>query len=120
MKDREVWRAAVHGVTKSQTQLSDGTATTGLQKQRNPIRCTPLSALVLLKEVGICGTISKYGEILEPCHQIVTVAFPGLLQKMWTIDVVRKVSPPSQLFFFFFFLTFPTNKGAANAQGIKV
>ena len=23
MKDREVWRAAVHGVAKSQTQLSD-------------------------------------------------------------------------------------------------
>ena len=23
MKDREAWRAAVHGVTKSQTQLSD-------------------------------------------------------------------------------------------------
>ena len=28
MKDREVWGAAVHGVTKSQTQLSDSTATT--------------------------------------------------------------------------------------------
>ena len=26
--DREAWRAAVHGVTKSQTQLSDSTATT--------------------------------------------------------------------------------------------
>ena len=25
MKDREAWRAAVHGVVKSQTQLSDGT-----------------------------------------------------------------------------------------------
>ena len=23
MKDREAWRAAVHGVTKNQTQLSD-------------------------------------------------------------------------------------------------
>ena len=23
MKDREAWRAAVHGVTKSQTQLND-------------------------------------------------------------------------------------------------
>ena len=28
MEDREVWGAAVHGVTKSQTQLSDSTATT--------------------------------------------------------------------------------------------
>ena len=28
VKDREAWRAAVHGVTKSQTLLSDWTATT--------------------------------------------------------------------------------------------
>ena len=28
VKDREAWRAAVHGVTKSQTQLSNWTATT--------------------------------------------------------------------------------------------
>ena len=30
--DREAWRAAVHGVTKSQTGLSDWTATTKLAK----------------------------------------------------------------------------------------
>ena len=30
VKDREVWRAAVHGVGKSQTQQNDWTATTGL------------------------------------------------------------------------------------------
>ena len=29
VKDREAWRAAVHGVTKSQTQLSDFTFTCG-------------------------------------------------------------------------------------------
>ena len=29
VKDRENWGAAVHGVAKSQTQLSDGTATAG-------------------------------------------------------------------------------------------
>ena len=28
VKDREAWRAAVHGVTKSQTQMSHGIATT--------------------------------------------------------------------------------------------
>ena len=27
VKDREVWRAAIHGVTKSRTQLSDRTTT---------------------------------------------------------------------------------------------
>ena len=29
LKDRETWRAAVHGVAKSQTQLSDLTTTKG-------------------------------------------------------------------------------------------
>ena len=28
VKDRQAWRAAVHGVTRSQTQLSDRTITT--------------------------------------------------------------------------------------------
>ena len=32
LKDREVWHAAVRGVAKSQTQLSDWTATTNLAK----------------------------------------------------------------------------------------
>ena len=31
-KDREAWRAAVHGVAKSQTRMSDGTGT-GVSKQ---------------------------------------------------------------------------------------
>ena len=29
VKDREAWRAVVHGTAKSQTQLSDGTTTHG-------------------------------------------------------------------------------------------
>ena len=33
-KDREAWCAAVHGVTKSQTQLSDWTTTTTTQQYR--------------------------------------------------------------------------------------
>ena len=31
--DREAWRAAVHGVTKSQTRLSDGTELNSLQEK---------------------------------------------------------------------------------------
>ena len=31
VKDREVWHAAVHRVTKSRTQFSDGTPTTYIQ-----------------------------------------------------------------------------------------
>ena len=34
VKDREAWRAAVHGVTKSQTWLSDWTRTTKLPARR--------------------------------------------------------------------------------------
>ena len=33
VKDREAWRAAVHGVAKRQTQLSDGTTTKGNFKE---------------------------------------------------------------------------------------
>ena len=36
MKDREAWRAAVHGVAKSQTQLSDWTELTGKHLRMAP------------------------------------------------------------------------------------
>ena len=32
-KEREAWLAAVHGVAKNQTRLSDGTITNSLQQQ---------------------------------------------------------------------------------------
>jgi len=35
--DREPWRAAVHGVTKSQTQLSDWTELNWTEKRRNQV-----------------------------------------------------------------------------------
>ena len=31
VKDREAWRAAIHGVAKSQTRLNDSTTTTDLR-----------------------------------------------------------------------------------------
>ena len=33
VRDREAWRAAVHGVTKSQTQLGDSITTTKWNKE---------------------------------------------------------------------------------------
>ena len=47
VKDREAWRAAVHGVAKSQTQLSDGT-TNSLNYQleyryKNKLTCVPVA-----------------------------------------------------------------------------
>ena len=34
VKDREAWSAAVHGVTKSQTQLNSGTTTTDKKTEK--------------------------------------------------------------------------------------
>ena len=35
VKDREAWRAVVHGVVKSQTQLSDLTTTTNIVEEKH-------------------------------------------------------------------------------------
>ena len=37
VKDREAWHAAVHGVTKSRTQLSDWTTSTKVKSQKIPL-----------------------------------------------------------------------------------
>ena len=50
--DREAWRAAVHGVTKSQTRLSDWTATTkfaeGFSQDRVRWKWFPQQGLLIL------------------------------------------------------------------------
>ena len=51
VKDREAWRAAVHGVANSQTQLSDLTTT---------IRCHLPFFLPLLMSVSEAFSISLY------------------------------------------------------------
>ena len=38
VKDREAWRAAVHGVVKSQTQLSNSTTTTSFSWPKNCLK----------------------------------------------------------------------------------
>ena len=43
LKDREAWHAAVHGVTKSQTQLSDWTTTTIMDRCRRINTSAPSS-----------------------------------------------------------------------------
>ena len=35
VRDREAWRAAVHGVAKSQTRLGGGTATEGISRGKD-------------------------------------------------------------------------------------
>ena len=46
MKDREAWSAAVHGVTKSRTRLSDWTTTSSaITRETSPISVLSLSSL---------------------------------------------------------------------------
>ena len=62
--DREAWRAAVHGVAKSQTWLSDGTELNGtelnrLEKNLNPLYRDQqgLSQVCLLRRIDWLGDI---------------------------------------------------------------
>ena len=61
MKDREVWSAAVHGVTKSQTRPSDQTTTTGNVKLVT-VRDLPDGAVVktLSSNAGSAGLIPSW------------------------------------------------------------
>ena len=45
VKDREAWRAAAHGVAKSRTRLSNGTATATkvISKAREWVTCSSLN-----------------------------------------------------------------------------
>ena len=57
--DREAWRAAVHGVAKSQTWLSDGTELNRLEKNLNPLYRDQqgLSQVCLLRRIDWLGDI---------------------------------------------------------------
>ena len=59
VRDREAWRAAVHGVAKSQTPLSNWTATTPMMKR--------ISFLVLVLK-GLIG-LHRTGQLLLLWHQ---------------------------------------------------
>ena len=52
--DREVWCAAVHGVTKSQTQLSDWTTTKLISKFKNILNKILLSLQASSKDHLFC------------------------------------------------------------------
>ena len=49
--DREAWRAAIHGVTKSRTRLSD------LTELNNPLYGCTCLAILQLKELGVVYSI---------------------------------------------------------------
>ena len=72
--DREAWRAAVHGVSKSQTRLSDGTVTTSEQVWAGLPHCA-----VRRKEVFLGASHKQPGKIrqLKPAAEGVWTATSG-------------------------------------------
>ena len=59
VKDREAWRAAVHGVSKSWTQLSDSTATASngdFTDQKHPGQDTVNFCTVIQSSVFSCSS----------------------------------------------------------------
>ena len=52
MKDREAWHAAVHGITKSQTQLKDWTKTNSQRRNMIDFLDQVLKILQFPKNIG--------------------------------------------------------------------
>ena len=64
MKDREVWHAAVHGVAKSQTQLSDQTTTNiayalANLSRKSKLLCCMLTEIRLTMLLFSCSVVSN-------------------------------------------------------------
>ena len=81
--DREAWRAAVHGITKSQTGLSDWTELKWIWnfvriKQQLPISCSllPLVATVLL---------SVSMNFMHLCYMLARFSHAWLCATLWTV-----------------------------------
>ena len=52
--DREAWYAAVHGVAKSQTRLSDGTELNQTKRSLKYLRKENLCFLMVIREKKVC------------------------------------------------------------------
>ena len=79
VKDREAWHATVHGVTKSQTQLSDSTTTTTTEIHRDTLSNQPFGreeAFSALTEI----TQSMDFYVTVDSHQSITFVFPFSLK----------------------------------------
>ena len=90
LKDREAWHAAVHGITKSQTRLSDWTELNWTEGQNiifNPFICT----LVVWSQ-RICSWPLPYPAPLFWCHARTSSHF-------WSIPYSFKLWGPFLLHF---------------------
>ena len=64
VRDREGWRAAVHGVAKSQTQLSNSTTTTKITADKNLFK-TKQQILSLDDTICVCTTNNEIKSLTE-------------------------------------------------------
>ena len=86
--DREAWRAVVHGVTKSQTRLSDSTE---LNSVRQSIVLTHfVSLLLLLRDKTMFCMIKWFSKLTVKIynHKILIVSFPSAPTCSWLLNLV--------------------------------
>ena len=86
--DREAWCAVVHGVTKSQTRLSDSTE---LNSVRQSIVLTHfVSLLLLLRDKIIFCMIKWFSKLTVKIynHKILIVSFPSAPTCSWLLNLV--------------------------------
>ena len=74
VKDRETWRAAVHGVTKSWTRLSDWTTTTGLSALEDVLRSELHSHLLWESSLNLEGWTQVLLMLSPACAHAVSVS----------------------------------------------
>ena len=68
VKDREVWRAAVHGVAKSRTRLSDWTAT---RRLKDSVSITPATLQILTSLVWLVADGLERPDVEQQHHRLI-------------------------------------------------
>ena len=100
MKNREAWRAAIHGVGKSQTWLSNWITTTIASFTSSPPKQLGLKAFVGEACRHLSG--SNTGDPSWALHYHFLLTFPSSIQSLNVGIHLDFIIPPSCFFCFFF------------------
>ena len=100
MKNREAWRAAIHGVGKSQTWLSNWITTTIASFTSSPPKQLGLKAFVGEACRHLSG--SNTGDPSWALHYHFLLTFPSSIQSLNVGIHLDFIIPPSCFVFFFF------------------